>query len=453
MKQPLMTLTLLVLFGCGGTSGLRGDTMTEPADDGLDGVMDPVADPFSEGVDTAGWECIEDLDCNDGEPCTRDLCDPDLHECVHEAIVGPAYMGPDIQVTDDPNFSMTRGGIIWTGSDAGILWQDGRDGPCPDMPGPTFCNYEAYFKRVNVSGEELSSDERLSHNEAECWPEGGVWTGSEYGITWTCGNFFESQAFFGRVGGDGSPEGDEIALSGLAGGLRSSSLAWTGSEFGVLYTEGGGEYWDGEVMFQRFSPAGAALGDSTVVAAGETPQLLWRGSEFAAAWRGHGETDEIRIRLARLTPDGGSLVELASLGSTNARRPMFSWTGSEYWVTWTDSGVPPPPGIVRRILIARVSEVGELVSEEHFTSDDGDFGIHYLNWSGSEMGLVWYEYTGWGAEYFLSRLSEDGTRIDEDFVLETTIPRAWTGSEYLTVGSTETDGVWQVVMNRIGFCE
>jgi len=70
----------LLVAGCGSGSGSE-DGKT---DDGTAEVEDTVLDTVEEA--DAVPECASDTDCDDGDPCTQDVCDTEFGDCTHESV-------------------------------------------------------------------------------------------------------------------------------------------------------------------------------------------------------------------------------------------------------------------------------------------------------------------------------------------------------------------------------
>ena len=64
--------------------------------------------------------------------------------------------------------------MVWTGSEFGVSWYDNRDG-----------NYMIYFARIGADGAKIGSDVRVTYDSPECRSPSLTWTGSEFGVSWT----------------------------------------------------------------------------------------------------------------------------------------------------------------------------------------------------------------------------------------------------------------------------
>jgi hypothetical protein len=62
-----------------------------------------------------------------------------------------------------------------------------------------------------------------------------VWTGTEYGVIWTDRRDGASDLYFTRISGGGIKIGPDIRITGAAGGRSLPSLVWTGTGYGVAW--------------------------------------------------------------------------------------------------------------------------------------------------------------------------------------------------------------------------
>lgn len=448
----LIVLALMVA-GCSSSSGISGvtDARSDPLPDPApDAPGDPAAD------ETATWECIEDTECEDGDPCTLDTCDPGTHACTSETIHGMALTLDEVQVTDDHRFTGAPR-MAWTGSEIGLTWTDGRDGECYDPWGPRYCEREIYFKKTGPRGEALSPDTRLSTSEGSTYPTDILWTGSEFVVSWTQSGRYDYRAYLTRVGPDGAEVGDEVRPAG-GDSSRAYELAWTGSEIALSWAalEVSGVS-PTVVLLSRFDPALAEISITTIrPERGYSGPLAWTGSEFATAYDSLSPDNSRFLRIDALGEPIGEGTDLGARFNSFAR---IMWTGSEYGLLWT-GGLPEdeycelPYHDCSNLLFIRLDPAGTLSSEHlHLTTTGSITTLSGVVWTGSEYGLTWYAETGWDHEPTLTRLYADGTRIAEDLPLPRPSSLVWTGSTYVIGYNDEREGAYNIFMNRTLICE
>jgi hypothetical protein len=447
MYLILYIFSAIILSGCEGRKKLAGDA----SGDSLN--IDSLDDDYFEIPES--WECIQNEDCYDEDGCTLDLCNMSTHICEHEPRTGYGFIADDIQLTHDPHYS-ELGAMLWTGSTLGLAWTDGRDRGCIDVPGPIYCGMEVYFKIVDVMGNDISTDTRLSHADTMSKPVNGIWNGSAFAIGWINYRsiYGEYSASFSTLGPSGVPFGVEIMPAGELGG-RWLSIGWSGSEYGIAWTQG--EVFDdpsieSALRFSRYTPGGVELGDAVLIDDSTRfgiVSLLWTGSSYGFFYYKDGNHWFNRI------DNVGELVgEPIETPSDDVHGFNMAWTGSLYAVIWSTRY--PEGSISDRysLFYTTVSQEGERYREPILLTDpDAHSTAQDIAWTGSELGITWTKATSIETKAYAMRIDADGNRVEEDVVIKEPSLIEWTGSEYIVGWSEDRDGTWQLYMNKLGFCE
>jgi hypothetical protein len=244
-----------------------------------------------------------------------------------------SVLGSAAQLTDAAE-SSSGPSLAWNGSEYGLSWYDERDG-----------NREIYFTRVSSLGTEVGSDVRITSDSASSDNVGAqslVWTGSQYGASWCDDRDGTKEVYFARLLESGGKIGSDVRLTSAGAHSDSTALAWTGSEFGLVWTSDR----DGnkEVYFARISDTGVKIGSdvriTTAVNDAEFPTLAWSGSEYGVSWNDERTTvDEGNIYFVRISPSGAIHGSEIRLTPHRSLMPSLVWTGSEYGVSWEDNRV------------------------------------------------------------------------------------------------------------------
>lgn len=124
-----------------------------------------------------------------------------------------------------------------------------------------------------------------------------------------------------------------------------AALAWNGDDFGTLINDGG------PIKFQRLAADGSPLTSLVTIANSNTggsyptPQLIWTGSGYGAAWLGYDSgSAKMQAYFARLNAQGGLLsgpTRVSSYGVTpagNISEPLLALdsTYGNFAVVWQD---------------------------------------------------------------------------------------------------------------------
>jgi hypothetical protein len=182
--------------------------------------------------------------------------------------------GNDVRITNAAGNSGSPS-LVWTGSEYGVCWEDDRNS-----------NNEIYFARLNASGIKQGSDVRVTNDAGESWYSSLVWTGSEYGVCWNYDRDSGLEIYFARINASGVKQGSDIRITNAGGLSWSPSLVWTGSEFGVSWQDDRDS--NDEIYFTRINASGVKQGSDVRItnAAGhsDSSSLVWTGSEYGVCW-------------------------------------------------------------------------------------------------------------------------------------------------------------------------
>jgi predicted RecA/RadA family phage recombinase len=200
-------------------------------------------------------------------------------------------LGSDTRITNDASISSAPS-LVWTGSEFGVAWYDDRDG-----------DYEIYFTRISADGVKLGSDIRVTNDASTSSVPSLVWTGSEYGVAWYDGRDGDTEIYFTRISAAGAKLGSDVRITNAAGDSGDPGLVWIGSEYGVAWMDN--RDGSREIYFARISAAGAKLGSDVRItnAAGDSwsHSLVWSGGEYGVAWEDNRDGNA-EIYFARIDP-------------------------------------------------------------------------------------------------------------------------------------------------------
>lgn len=117
--------------GNGGTSGAGGAPMTSSTGSGGMGGMSGMGGSGGSGGSGTGGAgaCVQSSDCDDGNPCSKDLCNASTGMCVYESLDGLPTPGVT-QVMGDCKFHRCDNGVDTEVMDNGDVLFDAN--PCTD---------------------------------------------------------------------------------------------------------------------------------------------------------------------------------------------------------------------------------------------------------------------------------------------------------------------------------
>jgi hypothetical protein len=150
---------------------------------------------------------------------------------------GGTKIGSDVRITNATN-SSGEPSLVWADSVYGVSWGDYRDG-----------NLEIYFTRISASGSKIGGDNRVTNFAGESEDPSLTWTGFEYGVSWRDRRDGNREIYFARISAGGEKIGIDLRITSDANWSTLPSLAWTGTEYGVSWTDNRDGYW--EIYFAR----------------------------------------------------------------------------------------------------------------------------------------------------------------------------------------------------------
>ena len=107
-----------------------------------------------------------------------------------------------------------------------------------------------------------------------------------------------------------------------------SSLAWTGSEYGMAWT---GDFY--YTYFCRISMAGRISGQRLISNWAMPLVLIWTGSELGL----HQQEQSYDLYFHRLNHEGIRQGEARRLTCRRAQYPAWAWSGTAYGMIWSDN--------------------------------------------------------------------------------------------------------------------
>lgn len=165
-----------------------------------------------------------------------------------------------------------------------------------------------------------------------------AWTGSEYGLAFEAAGVEGADILFVRADASGVRRGATLRLSNAPGESGFPELVWTGTEYAAAWAETG---LGGipQIAFARIDSDGNPVGDPVQVThdpwGASWPELVPTGDGLALFWERFTDAAP-QIAFARLDPSGrlsGPAVTLTT-DPRGARRPSAVRSGSRFAVAW-----------------------------------------------------------------------------------------------------------------------
>jgi hypothetical protein len=386
--RPLLgsTAALLLALACGSRSE-PGKYEDEAASECLT-VDDCPSDACGRATCEEGSCEVTPLDCDDGDPCTEDACDPS-RGCVHRAL--SVDLDGDGHFSPRPGFAPGDSNACGGDCDDSAASAhpdarevcDGRDNDCNGV-------VDDGARYVPSGGEAV----RISAPDAERAGHGGL-VGLNDGFVLTVRERYPEDPVKWRT-----------LLRGLArdGSLRFESriskpnvpvdfgpLTWSGEDL-VTVWEDDRESGSYEIYFARFSPEGEKLGADLRITNSDhfslNPTVLFNRSEYALVWddrRDEGAGEGSRLYGQRVARDGSLLGSnvLITRDEAGTEFPSLGAGARRIGVAYTAFGTPPT--LRFRTLDADL----ESVAQSGPFAENGD--APSVDWLGDGFAVVWEE--------------------------------------------------------------
>jgi hypothetical protein len=347
---------------------------------------------------------------------------PDAVACSNVLVgLGGACMSAPVGVTP-PSPEVPIAEVAWTDGAFAIVWID-RDG------GGT---RRIYLTRVDVAGAPLGTTQ-LSTASADVYNPTVAWSGSELGVAWTDSG---KDVWFVRVAADGTPIGVPAAITEPTADAAGVAIAWGGDRWGLVW----GDTREGvsKVFFAAISAMGVKLTADVRVSAAPLrswlPALVWTGTDFAIAYREDSGTFTGRIFLAFVDAmgNGGGIGPISDVVAW-VDAPTIAWNGTQLAIVWDDDRVTD------RELYAAFFDAGgvEAGPDVRLTASAGYSENASIAWHDGAYRVVWEDDLSTGAQGLLGAdIDAAGTKLTPDVDLASTIlspasPRLrWAGDRW-----------------------
>jgi parallel beta-helix repeat protein len=240
-----------------------------------------------------------------------------------------------------------------------------------------------------------------------------AWTGTGYGVFWT-NNQFGSPDYglhFTPLDAAGNLSGADLLVADDPE-VGIPVLVWTGQEHGLAWDVGD------EIQFTRLDAMGNRLAPNIPVTSDPAysayPDMIWTGAGYALTWEDERDGNA-EIYFARLDSVGtriGNEVRVTE-ASGHSFEPLLAWSETVYGLTWYDNR----DGFYRVYFVTLDSEGRPVGPVTRLSNGEyNDYPTRIL-WTGGEFAVFWTTEDGVRSQVFLSHLDPSGTRTAPDVLL------------------------------------
>ncbi len=351
---------------------------------------------------------IARVDCDDGDPCTEDTCEPatgicqygpstlDLDMDGHRAPLPGFEPGTPEACGDDCNDASAAAypgndeicdgvdndcnGVVDDGADFIPLDDEpirvSRDGPPYEVGGLAFNGDDflaiytqtdpgllMYQTMITPSGTKIPPiEEPFTFQNADSAGGPIVWIGDRFGIAWQDRRDGNWESYFTILKPNGEKAVMDQRLSNALGFSVNVALAWNGSEFIVVWQDD--RFGPFEIYGQRVSVDGVPLGENVSLSnpsgqEDEGPAVASGAQTIGVAYT-NGVTGQQLVRFQTFAQSSlGAVSPIVDLSppAGEAVYPRVTWNNDRYIVSWYERSGPQ-----RAIFAVTVDEQGNITT-------------------------------------------------------------------------------------------
>ncbi len=255
----------------------------------------------------------------------------DGHWDVFIRIVHPdgSAASSELKVSDSPrSIGNKRPSLAWTGSEIIVAWREWG----PSVSGPD--TEKLMIGRISPDGSKVAPDAVVVEGFDYMTTPAIGWTGSQISMVWSDMRLGRSELYYMGIGPDALPIGSDVQLMDEPGDSMDPVLSWTGSVFGLAWTDAG----DGsgtDILFSIMSASGSMLGSVVQLSEGEgvfaLPRIAWSGSTFGISWL-DVSLSELYLHFERIDPYTMLADSGCNMGEASGMDHSVTWMGSTFGV-------------------------------------------------------------------------------------------------------------------------
>jgi hypothetical protein len=284
----------------------------------------------------------------------------------------------------------------------GLAWDDARHG-----------DSEIYFAALDADATPGAAEVRVTNAAGDSTAPDLAWTGSEFLVVWTDARPGGTEIFMQWLQPDGALIDEALQVTVTGGNASAGVIAWAGEFVGLVWIQRvSGE---DHVKFCLLGEVGCTAVEQTLThtgAAATAPDLVWTGSEYGVAWTDAATGDE-EVYFARVSATGAPVSEPTRLteAAGTARGVSIAWTGEHFALAWSDRRTDP-----LRVLASLLDADGVTVEDEVPLTSAGQATATSIAWTGDAIALAWVEQTE-VQEVFVARLTPTLGPVDSPLLL------------------------------------
>ena len=325
-------------------------------------------------------------DCDDTSalafPGGREVCDGADNDCNGIVDDGSSYAASSsepllVSVGAD---QAGIGGLAFGGSSFGVTFSAKNGG------------WANRFSAFDVAGSVTAKSTAITHENTDAFTGPLAWTGKVFGAVWEDRRDKDFEIYFNRLDVAGQKLAKDVRVTNAPNFSLRPDLAWDGAEFVVVWADRREGDAAGRIFGQRIAARGGLVGDNVPLSEqgtdGDNPHIAKGATELGFVFNEVGSNGR-QLAFRTVSADLQVLGKVVVLGGAGAASSAIAWSRDRYVVVW-DTGTATPGPTIHGAAIAPDGTV--LVRDRAVTAQAPFARSEALLPLGDRLLLAWAEY-------------------------------------------------------------
>jgi hypothetical protein len=284
------------------------------------------------------------------------------------------------------------GPLVWTGSVFGTVWEDRR-----------IDSYDIYFNRLDVFGQKLAADLRVSNTSGFSIEPSLLYDAGEWLVTYADQNDRSDFAIFlQRISKEATPVGSPLQIVPPAYNAHQARLSRNSQGYGLFFRSVSQQAFMYVPLDAGLNPAHSPVALS-IEESGDV-SVRWNGDRYIVVWDKRSETSVGPSIWATTIDAFGNVIDsprAITTGARIARGPTIVSMGDRFVLLWADDRFTPD--LFQLSLQMFDNQLQPMGLQEQVTNSPNASVDPIASLGGGALGVMFRSFSGGPWEtYFLS---------------------------------------------------